>query len=359
VAEVYTRLPTDFSRRVQELAGTVVRGATTQYDKAIALQNFFHTPAFAYDLSVPAGHSENALEQFLFITRRGYCEQFAGAYAAMARAVGLPARVAVGFTPGELDASTKQYVVRGLNAHAWPEVYLDRFGWVAFEPTPGRGMPGAQSYTGLPEAQANPDDPSAATTVPGSAPAPGATTTSTLAAGTPTTAAAPTPTTRPGASTPTHGRRTFPVLLGVLVALPFLWAGALATARVVRRRRRRRAARTPGARVLVSWREATEALARAGTPPWPWETPSEYATRAAGATGVDRRRLVGLAGLATRVVYGSPDIAEELAVQAAGVADSVAVETDRRLGRRTRLRLLVDPRPLLPERRAHVVLDHR
>ncbi len=102
--------------------------------------------------------------------RRGYCEQFAGTYAAFARSIGLPARVAVGFTPGELTDGV--YVVRGQHAHAWPEVWFEGIGWVPFEPTPGRGAPGAQSYTFVePQQSTEGDSPSssATTAVPGGA----------------------------------------------------------------------------------------------------------------------------------------------------------------------------------------------
>ena len=70
----------------------------------------------------------------------------------MARSVGMPARVAVGFTPG-LTQGDGSRVVLGRNAHAWPEVWFDGIGWVPFEPTPGRGAPGSESYTGVPPAQ--------------------------------------------------------------------------------------------------------------------------------------------------------------------------------------------------------------
>src|SRR5829696_64989 len=71
----------------------------------------------------------------------------------MARSIGLPARVAVGFTPGDVDAADPTlYHVKGKHAHAWPEVYLSGYGWVLFEPTPSRGAPNA-GYTGVSEEQ--------------------------------------------------------------------------------------------------------------------------------------------------------------------------------------------------------------
>ena len=153
-ADSYTSLPSDFSSRVRELAAQLTEGAGSGYEQALALQSFFRSGGFVYDANVTPGHSGNRIEEFLS-NRRGYCEQFAGTFAAMARSVGLPARVAVGFTVGEADPDDPNlYVVQGKHAHAWPEVHLAGVGWVAFEPTPGRGAPGAQNYTGLAEAQA-------------------------------------------------------------------------------------------------------------------------------------------------------------------------------------------------------------
>ena len=150
----YTSLPSDFSPRVRDLADQVTAGAGSGYEQALALQSFFRDGNFFYDANVNPGHSGNRIEEFLS-SRRGYCEQFAGTYAAMARSVGLPARVAVGFTVGEADPDDPNlYRVEGRHAHAWPEVFLPSVGWLAFEPTPGRGAPGAQNYTGLAEAQA-------------------------------------------------------------------------------------------------------------------------------------------------------------------------------------------------------------
>ena len=93
------------------------------------------------------------MQEFL-AQRRGYCEQFAGTYAAFARVLGLPSRVAVGFTPGE-QRGDGRYYVQGKHAHSWPEIYFAGVGWVPFEPTPGRGNQAAEQYTGVAPAQAD------------------------------------------------------------------------------------------------------------------------------------------------------------------------------------------------------------
>jgi transglutaminase-like putative cysteine protease len=70
----------------------------------------------------------------------GYCEQFAAAFAVMARTLGIPSRVAVGFTPGGMQPNG-WHLVAGVDSHAWPEIWFDGIGWIAFEPTPGRTPP--------------------------------------------------------------------------------------------------------------------------------------------------------------------------------------------------------------------------
>ena len=106
---------------------------------------------------VRAGHSEDAIETFLE-SRRGYCEQFAGTFAAMARSRASPPGWRWASRPGEVDEDSDgtRYIVRGRNAHAWPEVWINQAGWVPFEPTPGRGAPGAEEWTGVTEAAGRP-----------------------------------------------------------------------------------------------------------------------------------------------------------------------------------------------------------
>ena len=147
---IFTELPDDLPPVVEELARAVTVDAATPYQQAMALQNWFRDD-FEYSLEVQSGHGANAIESFLK-ERIGYCEQFSATFAAMARTLGIPSRVAVGFTPGVQNAEG-WYSVLGKNAHAWPELWFDGIGWVAFEPTPGRGAPGAEAYTGVPAQQ--------------------------------------------------------------------------------------------------------------------------------------------------------------------------------------------------------------
>lgn len=133
VARPYLELPADLPAQVRTTARDVTKDASTRYRKALALQDWFtELGGFTYSTNV-RGSSTGALVQFLR-DRRGYCEQFAGAMAIMARTLGIPSRVAVGFTQGTRDGD--KWVVRGKDAHAWPELWFEDVGWVRFEPTP-------------------------------------------------------------------------------------------------------------------------------------------------------------------------------------------------------------------------------
>ena len=352
VDRAYTHLPASFSPAARRLAASIIAFAPTPYDRARALQDHFRTGAYRYDTSVEPGHGEDDLERFLLQTRAGYCEQFAGAYAAMARAVGLPSRVAVGFTPGELEADGT-YHVRGSHGHAWPEVWLGAAGWVPFEPTPGRGIPGGEDYTGVPEQQSGPDgDQTAPTTT---------TTSTTVAAGAPTTAPPSRSLEEQGggdgegaSSSPWPGRLAWAA--GAVVALAGLWVLLVVTATWLRRWRRRQAPRTTSGRVLVAWDEVGEALAAAGVARLPAETPLEYADRAGATVGVDPQLLRALAERATEAGWADGAVDEGAAEGA--VAAAAALERGVRATRtpRERLSAAVDPRPLLPRRTERVVI---
>ena len=147
-SEDYLQVPTtqhlaDITARAHQIVG----GATTAYDEAMALQQYFRSGAnFVYDTKVPPATSQDAVWDFLQ-SRHGYCVQFASAMTMMARILGIPARVAVGFLPGTATGNPGEYVVTGKEAHAWPELYFAGYGWVRFEPTPAvqTGAPPAWS----------------------------------------------------------------------------------------------------------------------------------------------------------------------------------------------------------------------
>ncbi len=136
----FRELPDDLPALVKELAFGVTADAATRFDKAVALQNWFRAN-FEYNLNKgPRGNGVNELEAFLTVGeggRVGYCEQFAASMAVMARAIGIPARMAVGFlSPEKVKGSDDEYVYSAHDLHAWPELYFDGYGWVMFEPTP-------------------------------------------------------------------------------------------------------------------------------------------------------------------------------------------------------------------------------
>ena len=131
--ETYRELPS-ISPEVQDLSERWTRGAQTPFDELLAIQDRLRT--FAYSQDVAPLATEDYLTEFLTHRREGYCQQFATAFAVLARLQGYAARVSVGFLPGQLAPDGETYVVRGVDAHAWPEVYFEDRGWVAFEPTP-------------------------------------------------------------------------------------------------------------------------------------------------------------------------------------------------------------------------------
>ncbi len=167
-----TDLPSSFPASVVRRARRIVAGAPTPYAEAQRLQDFFLDGSFTYDLNGPEGTSSSAILNFLR-SRRGFCQQFAGAYAAMARAVGLPTRVAVGFTPGTYDTTQGAFEVRARDAHAWPEVWLAGLGWTQFEPTPAGAAPGQSDSTVGQPAAARSTTPTSPTTAAPSAPTTG------------------------------------------------------------------------------------------------------------------------------------------------------------------------------------------
>ena len=124
---------------VAALARDITRDQMTAGAKAQALEAYLRSDRFTYSTANDTGVGDgiDTIEDFLFRSHRGYCEQFAGSMTLMARTLGIPARMAVGFVPG--TPSDGSWKVTARDMHTWPELWLDGLGWVAFEPTPSRG----------------------------------------------------------------------------------------------------------------------------------------------------------------------------------------------------------------------------
>src|SRR5215210_6214471 len=136
VVDRYTQLPPTGLDRTRELAGRLTAGTTNPYDAVYKMNEYLKT-SYPYDLSIPPQAQDmDAVEYFLFEQKRGYCEQFSTSLAVMARSLGIPARVATGYAPGEYNPFTGYYDVRASDAHAWVEVYFPGYGWSTFDPTP-------------------------------------------------------------------------------------------------------------------------------------------------------------------------------------------------------------------------------
>lgn len=153
--------------RIYRIAQRWTRGGETPFEKMLALQNRFRG-RFTHqlpgptevrgDIEVEPSASADYLLEFLTENRVGYCQQFATAFAVLARMLGFPARVSVGFLPGSTNLNDPtRFTVRGNDAHAWPEVYFDEVGWVQFEPTPrSEAPPPAYTQARVPGEGVNP-----------------------------------------------------------------------------------------------------------------------------------------------------------------------------------------------------------
>jgi transglutaminase-like putative cysteine protease len=135
ITERYLQLPTALPERVGDLAEVVTAGAETPFDKTVALEQYLRRN-IEYRLDPPpVPEGRDYVDFLLFESRQDYCNGYASALAVMARTIGIPARVAVGYAQGEYDPEQGVFRVRKEDAHSWPEVYFPRYGWLEFEPT--------------------------------------------------------------------------------------------------------------------------------------------------------------------------------------------------------------------------------
>jgi transglutaminase-like putative cysteine protease len=129
----YTALPPELPERVRRLAQEVAGDLPTAYGQARALESFLRQYPYSLDVPLPP-RTADAVDFFLFELQEGYCDYYASAMVVMARLLGLPARLAVGYLAQPPDEEGVQTIYE-LNAHSWPEIYFEGYGWVEFEPT--------------------------------------------------------------------------------------------------------------------------------------------------------------------------------------------------------------------------------
>jgi transglutaminase-like putative cysteine protease len=153
----YLEVPTSYLP-LRKLAEGVVAKAKTPFEEALDLQDWLGDTNFKYTLQAPTIDNASGLTNFLYGTKKGYCLQFAFAMAVLARLLNIPSRVAYGYTAGtQVQGGTWQVTTH--DAHAWPELYFQGYGWLRFEPTPvgatGQGTATTPSYTDQPASATN------------------------------------------------------------------------------------------------------------------------------------------------------------------------------------------------------------
>lgn len=146
-AESYLALPDTLPQRVRDLAAEITETSKSEWDKARAIEKYFSRAGFTYatkDIPYPA-EDEDYVDQFLFDSKVGYCDNFSSSMVVMLRSIGIPARWVKGFVTGDLvgpyDEERSLYNITNNEAHSWVEAYIDGVGWVPFEPTIGYNTP--------------------------------------------------------------------------------------------------------------------------------------------------------------------------------------------------------------------------
>lgn len=145
--DAYLALPSSTPAMIKTTAQNVTSGEFGAYQQALALQGYLRSSRFEYSETAPVsdGYDTTGVQYVADFLKqhRGYCIHFASAMAVMARELGIPSRIIVGFQPGQTingdDNGRKIFAVEARDLHAWPELYFSGIGWVPFEPTPGRG----------------------------------------------------------------------------------------------------------------------------------------------------------------------------------------------------------------------------
>ncbi|HEX3614574.1 MAG TPA: DUF3488 and transglutaminase-like domain-containing protein [Sporichthyaceae bacterium] len=365
--EPYLQLPTDIAASVKQAAQRITADAKGPLEIGQALQAWFTAPGnFVYDLKTTPGTGDQAIVDFLRF-RHGFCEQFAATMAVMARMLGIPARVDVGFTSGRLgDAGNR--IISAHDAHAWPELWLPNIGWERFEPTPGSASsdPHAPNWL-ITKQQQNQTPDTGQSTESTPSPQPGSSSAGSSAgassadsgqadcSATPDAPQCQSPNTPPTPNPPAQ-RPLWKTLLYFWSWLPLLLLLSPALVRVLRRRRRWAviaAARAPGAAAAdaaeAAWSELRDEALDLGYP-WPVaRTPrqtSAQLTADGGLSAVGAGALTHVSGTVERTRYARAGTAVAVPDQLRAAAIHVEAELRRNAGPWRRVLAVALPKSL-------------
>jgi transglutaminase-like putative cysteine protease len=339
-------VPADVVQGIRAIAERWTEGAANDYERVLAIQDrLSDNTEFTYDKSVPARDDSYTLLEFLTSTKRGFCQQFSSAMAVMLRTMGFPSRIAIGYTPGQKDPDTGAYHVTTSELHSWVEVLFPTYGWLAFEPTPGRTNPVANAYQ-HPSVSCPVGTPGCPTTQGGgTTEAPG---TSGNGGGLPRQleninrrefpGGLPLSALPPSEAAGDQGQRVRPgVVILLLLGLAVVAALAIPPFRALRRRARlHKAGREPRAVILATYDVFAERAADLGHPKTPGETLEEYRRRLAAGGLITDGHLDRLTSIAGRAAYAPGEPAASDVRQASEAATTVLHDLRERtpIGRR-------------------------
>ena len=334
----YLSPPSTHLPQLIALASQITKGASTPFEKAVALERYFTSGnGFRYSLSVHLPDSTAGLIDFLTKTKRGFCQQFAIAMAVLARLVGIPSRIAVGYTAGANEGNGT-WKVTTADAHAWPELYFAGAGWLRFEPTPSGA--GGQATAVEPDYATLPALPTPAGPVKGHGGTANINGRESSAGGIAKLNHLATGQGGKGASARSRRGGGFPFALIAVVVLGLALI-APATARVLVRRRRWRKATDDAGLADAAWRELTDDLTDHGMAGRPSESPRAVARRIAPVLGLDgpsRQALERIARAEERARYAAaPEPSGTLRGDVSTVRQAIAQEANRAMRWRARL----------------------
>lgn len=311
------------------------------FEKLVALQD--NLRLFTYTTDVEASASTDQLTEFLIRTRRGYCQQFAAAFALMARRLGFPSRVSVGFLPGDTNlAEPDRFTVKGTDAHAWPEVLFQDHGWVRFEPTPGNeAAPPAYTSRFIPFQAQNPfsdigngrSGADLAAGIAGNQPDPGRGLRGAEVPGADSRA-------RRGRS---EWEKTFSQVLSLLLLSVLLFIALVPLLKLARTWWRYRLARTPAELAAASFAHFEREAAELAQPRARSESASAFARRMGTGYRVPKSQALRLAAIYEAATYARDGIVQSSAQEAKQLARFLGRELWSGAGLWHKLRRLFSP----------------